>query len=136
MLYNQRFDLTVNDAETWQGGTVSIGDNMAYITISKARMKKLDVELGDTVTFTLEKNRSEYGFDVPEEFEEVLRQDPIANERFMSLSKGARRAVIYIVIQVKSSEKRIEKSIFLLENMKRAPKDKITMRHFLGKYLP
>ena len=135
LLYNQRFDVTINDQVSWQGGTVSLGNNTAYITFSKARMKEIDVGLGDTVTVQLVKNRLEYGFDVPEEFEEVLKQDPLANERFQALTKGTRRAVIYLVIQVKSSQKRIEKSIFLLENLKRAP-EKVTMRHILGKDLP
>jgi len=135
LLYNQRFNVTVNGQVTWQGGTVSLGNNYAYITFSKARMKQIGVGLGDTVTVELEKNRSEYGFDVPEEFQEVLNQDPFANERFSKLSKGTRRAVIYIVIQLKSSQKRIEKSIFLLENLKRSP-EKPTMRNILGKDLP
>lgn len=135
LLYNQRFDVTVNNQVTWQGGTVSLGNNTAYITFSQARMKEIGVDLGDTVTVALVKNRSEYGFDVPEEFAEVLKQDPLANERFNALTKGTRRAVIYLVIQVKSSQKRIEKSIFLLENLKRAP-EKVTMRHILGKDLP
>ncbi|HIP32236.1 MAG TPA: hypothetical protein EYG86_05705, partial [Crocinitomicaceae bacterium] len=74
-----------------------------------------------------------YGFDVPEEFEELLRQDDIARERFESLSMGKRRSIIYLILQVKSSQKRIEKSIFLLENLKRAPVGKETMRHVLGK---
>ncbi|MFK7786457.1 MAG: hypothetical protein AB8B56_15155, partial [Crocinitomicaceae bacterium] len=64
-----------------------------------------------------------------------LKQDPLANERFNALSKGTRRAVIYIVLQLKSSQKRIEKSIFLLENLKRSP-EKPTMRNILGKDLP
>jgi antitoxin component of MazEF toxin-antitoxin module len=136
LLYNQRFDVTVNDGVSWQGGTVSLGNNMAYITFSQARMKQIGVEIGDTVTVQLEKNRSEYGFDVPEEFAEVLRQDDHANSTFNALPKGTRRAIIYLVLQVKSSDKRIEKSIFLLENLKRAPKGKLTMRHILGKDLP
>ncbi|NVK62932.1 MAG: DUF1905 domain-containing protein [Flavobacteriales bacterium] len=135
LLYNQRFNVTINNEVTWQGGTVSLGNNTAYITFSKARMKKIGVTLGDTVTVHLEKNRSEYGFDVPEEFEEVLRQDPHANERFSKLPKGMRRGIIYIVLQLKSSEKRIEKSLFFMENLKRAP-EKVTMRHLLGKDLP
>lgn len=135
LLYNQRFDVTVNDQVTWQAGTVSLGNNTAYITFSKARMKAIGVGLGDEVTVYLEKNRSEYGFDVPEEFEEVLRQDPTASARFHALPKGARRGIIYLIIQIKSSEKRIEKSLFFMENLKRAPK-KVTMRHLLGKDLP
>lgn len=136
LLYNQRFHVTVNDTVTWQAGTVSLGNNAAYITFSKARMKTVGVDVGDTVTVFLEKDTSEYGFDVPIEFEEVLRQDEVANARFLSLPKGARRGIIYLVLQIKSSDKRIEKSIFYLENLKRAPEGKITMRHLLGKEIP
>lgn len=52
------------------------------------------------------------------------------------MSKGKRRAIIYLVIQLKSSEKRIDKSLFFIENLKRAPIGKETMRHALGKDLP
>ena len=99
-------------------------------------MKQLKVHLGDEVEVELVRDHSKYGFDVPEEFEEVLRQDDEARRRFESLSMGKQRAIIYIVIQLKSSQKKIEKSLFLLENLKRAPEGEITMRHALGKDLP
>ena len=127
--------MTINDQVTWQCGTVPLGSNRAYITFSKGRMKKIGVGLGDTVTVHLEKNRSEYGFDIPEEFEEVLKQDPHGSHRFNALSKATRRAVLYIIVQLKSSEKRIEKSLFFMENIKRSP-EKPTMRNILGKDLP
>lgn len=132
-LYNQRFYITLNDVITWQAGTVSLGNNAAYITLSKARMKTLDVHYGDEVEVRLKKDSSEFGFDVPEEFTEVLRQDPEGNERFRAMPKGKQRGIIYLVLQVKSSDKRIEKSLFFIENLKRAPKGKETMRHLLGK---
>lgn len=135
-VFNQRFIVTINHSVTWKGGTVSLGNNQAYITLSKARMKQLKVDLGDVVEVCLEKDASLYGFDVPEEFEEILRQDVVARQRFESLSMGKRRAVIYVVLQIKSSDKRIEKSLFLLENLKRAPEGQETMRHMLGKDLP
>lgn len=135
-VYNQRFIVTVNGNITWRGGSVSLGNNKAYITISTARMKKIDVALGDTVTVELEKDDSKYGFDVPEEFEEVLNQDLAAKKRFESLTLGKQRAIIYIVIQLKSSQKRIEKSLFFMENLKKAPDGQVTMRHVLGKDLP
>lgn len=134
-IYNQRFIITVNDV-SWQGGTVSLGNNSAYITFSKARMKEAGVIPGDVVSVELELDTSKYGFEVPEEFEEVLKQDDKARCRFESLTLGKQRAIIYIVVQLKSSQKRIEKSLFLMENLKRAPKDNITMRHVLGKDLP
>jgi hypothetical protein len=49
---------------------------------------------------------------------------------------GFQRGIIYLVIQIKSSDKKIEKSIFFLENLKRTPKGDETMRHILGKDLP
>ncbi len=135
-VYNQRFIITINDKVTWREGSVSLGDNKAYITISTARMKKVFAVLGDIVQVELERDDSKYGFDVPEEFEEVLNQDVEAKHQFESLTLGKQRAIIYLVIQLKSSQKRIEKSLFFMENLKRAPKGQVTMRHVLGKDLP
>ena len=135
-LYNQRFYITINDSITWQGGSMPLGNKSAYIVLSKARMKKLDVHLNDEVKVELKRDFSKYGFDVPEEFTEVLNQDPEGKERFESLTMGTQRAIIYLVVQLKSSNKKIEKSIFFLENLKRAKKGEETMRNALGKDLP
>lgn len=135
-LYSQRFEITVNNKVNWRGGSMVLGDGASYISISKSRMKTAGAELDDVISIELKKDTSELGMDIPDEFIEVLSQDPNANERFEQLTKGTQRAVIYLVNQLKSSEKRIEKSIFLLENLKKAPKDKATMRHILGKDLP
>ncbi len=135
-IYNQRFHVTVNNKVKWQGGTVSLGNGEAYITLSKQRMKTLDVHLGDSVIIELEKDFSKYGFVVPEEFEEALRQDDLARKRFEALRMGMQRSIIYVVLQLKSSDKRIEKSLFFLENLKKSPEGKTTMRHILGKDLP
>jgi antitoxin component of MazEF toxin-antitoxin module len=132
-IYNQRFIITVNNAVTWRGGTVALGNQSAYITISKERMKQLDVHVGDEVKVTIEKDQSKYGFEVPEEFEEVLRQDEDAKKRFDQLRMGLQRAIIYLVIQYKTVDKRIEKSMFFMENLKNAPIGNENMRHILGK---
>lgn len=134
-MFNQRFIVTLNSSITWQAGSVSLGNETAYITVSKERMKELKVDLNDTVNVTLQRDFSEYGFEVPIEFTEVLNQDSEGKKRFDSLSMGIRRATIYLVLQIKTSDKRIEKSISIIENLKRAPVEKITMRHILGKDL-
>lgn len=132
-IYNQRVEVTVNGAVSWKGGTVSLGNGNAYITISAARMKKLGVVIGDQVQVNLRKDHSEFGLDVPIEFEEVLRQDAEANARFQQLSKGFQRYIIYMVLQYKTVDKRIDKSLFYLENLKKAPIEGLNMRHILGK---
>lgn len=135
-LYSKRFEITVNNKVNFRGGSMVLGEGKSYITISKARMKELDVSLEDEITIELKKDNSQFGMDVPVEFQEVLAQDSEANSRFSQLTKGTQRATIYLVNQLKTSEKRIEKSIFLLENLKKAPKNNVTMRHILGKDLP
>ncbi|PWL28145.1 MAG: hypothetical protein DCO96_09210 [Fluviicola sp. XM-24bin1] len=132
-VFNQRFQITINRDVSWKAGSVCLGNRTAYITISKARMKQLGVQLGDSVSVQLKKDTSKYGMDVPEEFTELLRQDDHVKERFESLTMGLQRAVIYVVAQLKSSQKRIDKSVFLMENLKKAPVGKETMRHILGK---
>lgn len=132
-LYNQRFHVTVNNKISWRSGTMPLGDESAYITISKARMKDLDVSLGDSISINLEKDTSEFGMEVPIEFEELLRQDEFGLEKFKQLTKGKQRALLYLILQIKSSEKRIEKSIFFLENIKKTTTNKISMRQILGK---
>ena len=135
-LYNQRVDILVNRTIHWKGGTVALGNGKAYITFSKARMKEANVALGDKVAVQLKPDHSEFGFDIPEEWNAVLDQDPIAKEQFLALKKGLQRATIYLVLQVKSSQGRIDKSLSILENLKRSPIGQTTMRHILGKDLP
>jgi len=133
-LYNQRFAITLENGITWKCGSMVLGNSQAYITISKVRMKGIKAERGDKIEFTLIREFSKYGFEVPVEFEEVLNQDEHARNRFEALTMGTQRATIYLVLQLKSSQKRIDKSLLLMNNIKRAP-EKITMRHILGKDL-
>lgn len=135
-LYNQRVNVSVNNGEAWKAGTVALGDETAYITFSNKRLKEANVKEGDIVEVHISVDHSEFGFDVPEEWRFALEQDEIAQQRFSELSKGFQRAIIYLVLQVKSSDKKIEKSLFYLENLKRSPLQKTTMRHILGKDLP
>ena len=134
-LYNQRFTIEINKKVSWRGGSVVLGEEKAYITFSKQRMKEAEVDLGDVVAVELEKDNSEYGFDVPQEWIAAIEQDPMAKEMFEELTMGRRRSIIYLVIQYKTVEKRIERSLFFLENLKRSPRGKTTMRHILGKDL-
>lgn len=136
-IYNQRFDVTLNGTVKWKGGSVSLGNETAYITVSQARMKKLDIVRGDTVEVELEPDSSKYGMDVPEEWTESLELDPEAKAIFDSMPISHQRYVIYYIQQVKSSQKRIERSLFCQNNMKRAPVNERTVRQIVyGKDLP
>lgn len=132
-IYNQRLLISLNGGDPWHGGVVSLGNQTGYITVKGTILKKLGVKEDDTVSVTLKEDETEYGMEVPEEFTEVLRQDPEAEERFLALPMSKRRYVIYYVSQVKSSVKRIERSWFLMNNLKKLPRGKEEFRQMLGK---
>lgn len=132
--YNQRVIIRINDQLEWQGGVVAFGDGYGYVTLSKARMKQLDVVVGENVRVSLSKDHSEYGHEFPIELQEIFRQDTEAKQRFEGLTPGKQRTIIYYILQNKQSDKRIEKSLFYMENLKLAPKGKETMRMIFGKW--
>ncbi|MCH2231973.1 MAG: YdeI/OmpD-associated family protein [Crocinitomicaceae bacterium] len=67
------------------------------------------IEIQNTLSRT-----SIYGFDIPEEYTAVLGQDDHTNMLFEGMTTAEQRTVIYIVLQLKSRDKRIEKTLFLV----------------------
>jgi hypothetical protein len=59
----------VNETIQKQAGIVVLGEGKGYTTLSKAQLKNLNVKLkinpGDTVSFTINKNTSEFRFGIP-----------------------------------------------------------------------
>ncbi len=132
-IYNQRLMISLNHGAPWHGGVVSLGNNTGYIAVKGKILKDLQLREDDLTSVTLTEDNTEYGMEIPEEFTEVLRQDPEAEERFLALPMGKRRYVIYYISQVKSSIKRVERAWFLMNNLKKLPKGKEEFRGMLGK---
>ena len=124
---------TVNDSVKFQCGMVALGEGKAYITLNKKILKKLGVNLGDEVHIKLEKDKSKYGMEIPEELSEWLDQDIEAKIIFDALSPGKQRYIIYYVSGVKSPLKRMERTSLMMENLKRMPEGKFSFRFLLGK---
>ncbi|MEO1051401.1 MAG: YdeI/OmpD-associated family protein [Bacteroidota bacterium] len=89
-----------------------------FIYIGTKILHKLKLKLGDEIHFELKKDNSEFQFDYPEELEEVFRTDKQAKDKFDSLTDGNKRGLIYIVNQVKSVDKKIERSLKIAEKLK------------------
>lgn len=86
---------------------------------SKAKQKELDLNLGDDFEMQLFKDTSKYGVDMPEELDAVLLSDYEAYQIFESLTKGKQRSIIYYILRLKNSQKRIDQSLLLCKNLKR-----------------
>jgi ABC-type lipoprotein release transport system permease subunit len=88
------------------------------INIGSSICNKLNLKLGDSVTLSFREDTTEYQFEMPEELTEVFYQDPDAFTIFDSLTDGNKRSLIYLVNAVKSSEKRIERALKIVEKLK------------------
>jgi len=127
-----RLMCSVNGHKAFHGGMVALGGGTAYITVNKKRMKEFGVEKGDEVEVTLTEDTSKYGMEMPEELEALLDQDKEGARRFEMLTPGRQRYIIHYVGQVKSSQKKIDRAIKLINNLKDLPEDEFDMRKLMG----
>lgn len=130
---NHRVLITVNHIEKWNAGIVALGDGMGYITISNARIKKLKLLLDDSIDVLIEKDNSEFGHEFPIELTEYFNQDEDAKNRFNLLKPSLQRYILYYINQVKSSEKKIERTILLMNNLKLSKIENPEFKFLLGK---
>ena len=115
---NNRVICILNDAVQIHAAIMPKGGTY-YLMLSKDLRKQLgNLEAGDEVYVQMEKDDSKYGAPMPEEFQEALYADPEADELFHQLTAGKQRTLIYLVSKVKSSNKRIEKAIVILEHLR------------------
>jgi Bacteriocin-protection, YdeI or OmpD-Associated/Domain of unknown function (DUF1905) len=89
-----------------------------YIYFGKATTKTLGIKPKQMAEVTFEVDESEHQFDLPIEFAEVFETDPAALQVFESLTAGNRRSLIHLVAQLKSTDKRIERALFIAEKLK------------------
>jgi Uncharacterized protein conserved in bacteria len=89
-----------------------------YILVTKNLRKKLGLNEDSLCNILLEQDQSEYGHEVPEEFEVLLDQDEEGQKYFNSLTPGKQRSLIYLVTKVKNPESRMKKSLAILHHLK------------------
>lgn len=117
----------------FRGGFMALGQGRAYISISKARLKAIGAKLGDRLKVRLEIDRETVGESLSDELRELLAQDAKGRARFEALTPGKQRMIAYYVGGVKSPDKRLERAIELIENLKALPEGKESPRQiFLG----
>jgi hypothetical protein len=89
-----------------------------FITLSKKLRDKLKLRVGGKVTIELAKDESKFGMPMPDEFAEVLRQDPKGKKLFEALSPGNQRMMLKLIVFVKDVDKRIARSLVGIEILK------------------
>jgi hypothetical protein len=115
---NKRAICRLNDQVEFHCAFMPKKEGGHFVNIGLTTCKKLKIKEGSIVTATFKTDNSEYPFEMPEEFSEVLNLDTDANNIFQNLKDGNQRGLIYLVTQVKSSDKRIERALKIADRLK------------------
>ncbi|MBC7523251.1 MAG: hypothetical protein H7239_02270 [Flavobacterium sp.] len=115
---NKRVICTLNNTIRFHCGMIPKG-TYHYIMLNKERIKILNIDENKEVLVALTPDKSEFGFEICEELQEVLFSDPDGELLFKKLTSGKQRSIIYLISKTKNSQLRIEKSFVILEHLKR-----------------
>ena len=111
----RRVVCTINDGEAFQCALLPWGD-LFYIIVNQK--KRLGMVAGDIVRVLLVKDESKYGLPMPEEFEEVLKQDPDGDRLFHALTAGKQRSILYQLSKPKDIDARIHQALLVVDHLK------------------
>ena len=124
---SRRVLCSLNDIAERQCALIPFGNGAFVITVNKGLRDKLRLTFGMEVQVELRKDTSVYGLPMPEEFQEILRQDKEGNALFHALTRGRQRTLLYIIGSAKSPEKRMVRAIAVVRHLK-ANKGKINYK--------
>ncbi len=114
---SKRIVCTINDGEGFQCALLPWGD-LFYIIVNKKKRDDLGIVAGDTVDVLLVKDESKYGLPMPEELEEVLKQDPDGDRMFHALTAGKQRSILYLLSKPRDIDLRIHQALIIVEHLK------------------
>lgn len=94
------------------------GSGGFFILLNQQRRKALGLVLGEAVEAALEKDTSDFGMPMSDEFREVLSQDDEARNIFLALTAGKQRTLIYWADSVKSPDIKIRRALVLMDHLR------------------
>lgn len=116
---DRRVVCTLNEKMEYQCALLPRGNGSFLITVNKKTREKLGIKPGSQVSVSLRKDESEYGLPMPEELEELLKQDEDGNRLFHALTPGKLRTLLYIAGQSKNSDVRLRRALVIVEHLKK-----------------
>lgn len=108
---------SINGGEAFHCALLPWGE-LFYIIVNKKKRDEVGIVAGDTVDVVLEKDESKYGLPMPEDFAEILNQDPDGDRIFHGLTAGKQRSLLYHLSNVKDIDARIHKGLVIVEHLK------------------
>lgn len=115
---NKRAICKVNNEIAFHCAIMPKKEGGHFINIGSTICKKLKIQEGSIITASFTIDKTVYQFEMAEELQEVLNSDVEASQIFHDLTPGNQRGLIYLVSQVKSSDKKIERAIKIAAKIK------------------
>jgi hypothetical protein len=115
---NKRILCTIDQHPPFPAALLPDGNGSFFIMLSKQRMKDFKLTPGSEAEVIIDEDTSKYGMPLPEEMEILLEQDEEGSRLFHQLTPGKQRSILYMVGKIKSSQKRIDKAIAIMEYLK------------------
>jgi hypothetical protein len=115
---SRRVVCTLNGVAEYQCAILPLGRGVSIITVNKKLRDALHLEMGMELHVRLAQDTSEYGLPMPEELQELFRQDIEGKNLFHALARGKQRTLLYMIGSVKGTEKRVRRSIIILDHLK------------------
>jgi bifunctional DNA-binding transcriptional regulator/antitoxin component of YhaV-PrlF toxin-antitoxin module len=115
---SRRVVCTLNGEVTFQAGLMHYHGDF-FISVNKPTRTKLGLEAGDVVDVELAADESKYGLPMPDEFREILDQDPEGDELFHALTAGRQRSLLYYIAKAKDIDRRIHYGLIVIEHLKK-----------------
>ena len=115
---NRRVICVLNGTSEFQCAMLPQRGGSFVISVNKPLREKLGVTFGMEIGVSLRMDRSAYGLPVPEELEELFRQDRQGSRLFHTLTRGRQRTLLYMVGSVKSPDKRTARAVTILAHLK------------------
>jgi len=113
----KRVVCSINRGSSFQCALMPWGE-LFYIIVNKKKRDEVGAQAGDIVDVVLVKDESKYGLPMPEEFAEVLKQDPEGDRLFHALTKGKQRSMLYYLGNIKDIDKRIHACLIFIDHLK------------------
>lgn len=115
---SKRVVFSVNDSPEIQRALLPQKGGRHVLTLNKPMRDRLRLKSGMRVSVRVRKDESTYGLPMPEEFEELLRQDKDGDRIFHALTRGKQRTLLYIIDSAKDVGKRLDRANVILRHLK------------------
>jgi hypothetical protein len=114
----QRVVCTLMGKVVLHAALIKHGDLGFAVYVNKRVLQTLGLVMGQKVPFSMDEDTNPDQFPMPEELAVALDQDEEAKKAFESLTAGARRGFMHWVGQVKSIDKKIERALKVVSQVK------------------